>query len=105
MAGPWLLVLVAGLLEIVWALSLKASDGMTRPLPALVTVVAAAASFWALAVAMRDLPAATPYAGWVGIGAIGVAIFGILWFGEGSGALRLAGIGLIVAGIVALKLA
>lgn len=103
--NPWVLVAVAGLLEVVWAVALKMSDGFTRPVPSVVTVVGAAASFWALAVAMRELPAGTAYAVWVGIGALGVAIFGMVWLAEPVSALRLAGIALIVAGIIALKLA
>lgn len=93
------------MLEIVWAVALKYSDGFTRPLPTLVTIVGAIASFWFLSKGMQALPAGTAYAVWVGIGALGVAILGIVWFGEGTGAMRLAGIGLIMAGIVTLKLA
>ena len=103
--NPWVLVLVAGVLEIVWATSLKLSDGFTRFWPSVVTFVAACLSFWALAMALRDLPAGTAYAVWVGIGALGVAVLGIVWFAEPATTLRIAGIGLIVAGIVVLKLA
>ena len=103
--NPWLLVLIAGLLEIVWAVALKLSDGFTRPIPSVVTVVGAGLSFWVLSVAMRELPAGTAYAVWVGIGALGVAILGMVWFAEPVTALRIAGIALIVAGIVTLKLA
>lgn len=103
--SPWVMVGIAGMLEIVWAVALKYSDGFTRPLPTLVTIVGAIASFWFLSKGMQALPAGTAYAVWVGIGALGVAILGIVWFGEGTGAMRLAGIGLIVAGIVTLKLA
>lgn len=103
--NPWILVLVAGLLEIVWAVSLKMSDGFTRLWPSVVTVAGAGLSFWVLSVAMRELPAGTAYAVWVGIGALGVAILGMVWFAEPVTALRIAGIALIVAGIVTLKLA
>ena len=103
--GPWVLLVAAGLLEIVWAVALKASDGFTRKGPAALTVVAAAASFYLLARAMRDLPAGTAYAVWTGIGALGVAILGMVWFGDAATPLRIAGIGLIIAGIMALKLA
>lgn len=103
--SPWVMVAIAGLLEIVWAVSLKLSDGFTRLVPTVITIVGAFASFWFLAKGMQALPAGTAYAVWVGIGALGVAILGIVWFGEGAGAMRLAGIGLIVAGIVTLKLA
>jgi quaternary ammonium compound-resistance protein SugE len=104
-ANPWLMIAVAGLLEIVWALSLKFSEGFTRLVPSVITAVGAFASFWFLSKGMQALPAGTAYAVWVGIGALGVAILGIVWFGESADPLRLAGIGLIVAGIVALKLA
>ena len=101
----WALLFVAGLLEIVWALGLKASDGFTRLLPSVVVVVAAAASFWLLALAMRVLPAGTAYAVWTGIGAAGTAALGIVLFGESAAALRLACIVLIVAGVLGLKFA
>ncbi|WP_127105110.1 DMT family transporter [Pararhodobacter zhoushanensis] len=103
--GPWALLFAAGLLEIVWAVALKASDGFTRKGPTALTVVAAAASFYLLARAMRDLPAGTAYAVWTGIGALGVAILGMIWFGDAATPLRIGGIVLIVAGIMALKLA
>ena len=101
----WALLFVAGLLEIVWALGLKASDGFTRLLPSVVVVVASAASFWLLALAMRVLPAGTAYAVWTGIGAAGTAALGIVLFGESAAALRLACIVLIVAGVLGLKFA
>ena len=101
----WTLLFVAGLLEIVWALGLKASDGFTKWQPSVVVVIAAAASFWLLALAMRVLPAGTAYAVWTGIGAAGTAALGILLFGESAGALRIACILLIVAGVLGLKFA
>lgn len=103
--NAWIVLVMAGLLEVVWALALKYSDGFSRPLPSVITLVAAAASFWLLAHAMRSLPAGSAYAVWTGIGAIGVAIFGVIWLGESASALKIAGIALIVAGIAALKLA
>jgi quaternary ammonium compound-resistance protein SugE len=103
--NPWILVFVAGGLEIVWAMSLKMSDGFTRLWPSVITIVAASLSFWALAVALRYLPAGTAYAVWVGIGALGIAILGIIWYAEPATTMRIAGIALIVAGIVTLKLA
>ncbi|MGD9944749.1 MAG: quaternary ammonium compound efflux SMR transporter SugE [Burkholderiaceae bacterium] len=99
----WLLLLLAGALEIVWALGLKYSDGFSRLWPSVVVVVAAAASFWLLALAMRVLPAGTAYAVWTGIGAAGTALLGIWLLGEPATALRLACIGLIVAGVLGLK--
>ncbi|GAA4408885.1 quaternary ammonium compound efflux SMR transporter SugE [Quisquiliibacterium transsilvanicum] len=101
----WAVLFVAGLLEIVWALGLKASEGFTRWVPSVVVVVAAAASFWLLALAMRVLPAGTAYAVWTGIGAAGTAVLGMVLFGESAAALRLACIGLIVAGVLGLKFA
>jgi quaternary ammonium compound-resistance protein SugE len=101
----WAVLFVAGLLEIVWALGLKASEGFTKWLPSVVVVVAAAASFWLLALAMRVLPAGTAYAVWTGIGAAGTAVLGMVLFGESASALRLACIVLIVAGVLGLKFA
>ena len=99
----WAVLLVAAGLEIVWALSLKWSDGFSRPGPSVVVVVAAAASFWLLSLAMRLLPAGTAYAVWTGIGAAGTALLGVWLLGEPSTAIRLACIGLIVAGVLGLK--
>lgn len=101
----WALLLVAGVLEVAWALALKASQGFTRWIPSLVVLVGATASFWLLALAMRVLPAGTAYAVWTGIGAVGTAVLGILMLGEPAGALRLACIVLIVAGVLGLKFA
>lgn len=105
MGSPWLLVGLAGLLEVVWAIALKYADGFTRFWPSVVTMIGAFASFWLLSHAMKTLPAGTAYAVWVGIGALGVALLGIALFGEAASPGRLAGIGLIVAGIIVLKLA
>jgi quaternary ammonium compound-resistance protein SugE len=103
--SPWLFVLIAGLLETAWAIGLKYSDGFSRPLPSLLTIAGAIASFWLLSLAMKDLPVGTAYAVWVGIGAVGTATVAVLLFGEPVTPLRVAGIGLILAGIAALKLA
>ncbi|MEI7443926.1 MAG: quaternary ammonium compound efflux SMR transporter SugE [Burkholderiales bacterium] len=100
----WMLLVVAGLLEVVWALGLKYSDGFTKPLPSVVVIVGAAASFWLLSVAMRVLPAGTAYAVWVGIGAAGTALLGMVLLGEAATTARLACIVLIVAGVLGLKL-
>lgn len=100
----WALLVVAGLLEVVWALGLKYSDGFTKPLPSVVVIVGAAASFWLLSVAMRVLPAGTAYAVWVGIGAAGTALLGMALLGEAATTARLACIVLIVAGVLGLKL-
>lgn len=102
--NPWILLVAAGLLEVVWATGLKMSDGFTRLGWTVVTAIAAIASFWLLAMAMKALPAGTAYAVWTGIGAVGVALLGITTMGEAATPLRLAGIVLIVGGIAALKL-
>ncbi len=103
--SPWLLVVLAGLFETGWALGLKWSDGFTRPVPSILTLIGAVASFWLLSLAMRSLPVGTAYAVWVGIGTVGTALLAMALFGEPVSPLRIAGIALIVAGIVALKLA
>lgn len=100
----WVALAIAGGFEIVWALGLKYSDGFSKWWPSVVVVLAAAASFWLLALAMRVLPAGTAYAAWTGIGAAGTALLGIVLLGEPASALRLASIALIVAGVLGLKL-
>jgi len=102
--AAWTMLVVAGVLEIVWALGLKYSDGFTRLVPSVVVFVGAAASFWLLSLAMRVLPAGTAYAVWVGIGAAGTALLGMALLGEPATAARLACIVLIVAGVLGLKL-
>jgi quaternary ammonium compound-resistance protein SugE len=101
----WVFLGIAGVLEVVWAIGLKMSAGFTKVTPSVVTIVGAAASFYFLSLALRDLPVGTGYAVWVGIGAVGAAIFGIVLLGEGLGLARLGGIGLIVAGVALLKYA
>ncbi|MFN3293111.1 MAG: DMT family transporter [Gemmobacter sp.] len=103
--SPWVLVAAAGVLEVFWAIALKYADGFTRFWPSVAAVTGAMASFWLLSLAMRSLPAGTAYAVWVGIGTLGVASLGIALFGEATNPLRLAGVALIVAGILVLKLA
>ena len=98
----WLTLLAAGLFEIGWAVGLKAANG--RPLILAATIVALVISVELLYLAMRDLPLGTAYAVWTGIGAVGTVAVGIVVFGEPAGAVRLACIGLIVAGIAGLKL-
>lgn len=101
--SPWLLVVLAGLMETGWALGLKYSDGFTKPLPTVLTIMGALASFWLLSLAMKDLPVGTAYAVWVGIGAVGTAIGAVMLMNEPVNAMRIGGIGMIIAGIVALK--
>lgn len=103
--SPWVLVLLAGLLETGWALGLKYSEGFTRPVPSVLTLIGAAASFWLLSLAMKDLPVGTAYAVWVGIGAVGTAIAAVILFGDPLNLMRVVGVLLIVAGILALKFA
>jgi quaternary ammonium compound-resistance protein SugE len=100
----WILLFAAGLLEIVWASTMKLSDGFTRPLPAAITIVALIGSFALLAAAMRQLPLGTAYTIWTGIGAIGAFVVGIAFLGEAITPARLLAAGLIVSGIVLMKL-
>jgi quaternary ammonium compound-resistance protein SugE len=100
----WAYLTVAGLFEIGWAIGLKYSHGFSKPVPSLLTVVAMAFSLWLLAIAMRTIPVGTAYAVWTGIGAVGVAILGMLLFGESREFLRVACLFLIIAGIIGLKL-
>ena len=101
---PWVVLTVAGLFEIGWAVGLKYSDGFSKPLPSALTVVAMAFSLWLLAVAMKTIPVGTAYAVWTGIGAVGVAVLGMLLFGESRELLRVACLFLIIAGIIGLRL-
>lgn len=100
----WVYLLVAGLLEVVWAVSMKLSHGFTRPGPAVVTLVAMLGSFGLLSLAMRTLPLGTAYTIWVGVGAVGAFIVGVMLLGESLTPLRLAAAALIVAGLVLMKL-
>jgi quaternary ammonium compound-resistance protein SugE len=104
MSTAWLLLLAAGLLEVVWAIGLKYTEGFSRPLPSIITVVAMIGSVWLLALALKSIPVGTGYAVWTGIGVIGTAILGIVLFSEPATLARIACIGLIVAGIFGLKL-
>ena len=100
----WTVVLIAGLLEVVWAIGLRYSDGFTRLWPSVATLLVMALSFFLLSLAMRTLPTGTVYAVWVGIGAVGTALVGILLLGEPASLPRIASIFLIVLGIIGLKL-
>ena len=101
----WLLLVVAGLLEVGWAIGLKYTEGFTRLWPTVGTVTAMVASVGLLGVAMKTLPVGTAYAVWVGVGAVGTAALGMVLFGELASVGRLVSLALIVAGIVGLKLA
>jgi len=102
---PWISLFVAGLLEVVWAAAMKQSHGFTRLWPSAVTIAAMIASFALLAGAMRALPLGTAYAVWTGIGALGTFAVGILVLGEAATPLRLLAAGLILSGIVLMKVA
>lgn len=102
---PWVFLLIAGVLEIAWAIGLKYSHGFSRPVPTVLTLVAMFASMYLLSIAVRALPVGTAYAVWTGIGAAGTAILGIILLGESSSPWRLVCIGFIVLGILGLKLA
>jgi quaternary ammonium compound-resistance protein SugE len=99
----WIVLCIAGLCEIGWAVGLKYTEGFTRVGPSIATATAIVASMVLLASSMRTLPVGTAYAVWTGIGAVGTACLGIVLFGEPAGLARLACIGLIVAGVVGLK--
>ena len=99
----WVLLLVAGLLEIVWSISMKASHGFTKHHFTAITLVTAWLSFWLLGLALRQLPVGTAYAVWTGIGAVGAAVLGIVIFGESLSVARVGCIALIVCGILGLK--
>lgn len=101
----WVVLFVAGLFEVGWAIGLKYSDGFTKPLASTLTIIAMVASVVLLGWAMKSLPVGTAYSVWVGIGAIGTVILGIYLFSEPADFFRLVSVGLIIAGVVGLKLA
>jgi len=100
----WAYLLFAGLLEVVWASSMKLSHGFTRPIPSLITLATMAASFWLLAMAMRTIPLGTAYTVWTGIGSIGAFIVGIIMLAEPINATKIFAVALIVSGLILLKL-
>jgi quaternary ammonium compound-resistance protein SugE len=104
MNRAWVLLTIAGVLEVAWAIGLKYSDGFRKPLASSLTIVALVASFWLLAQALKTLPVGTGYAVWTGIGAVGTAILGVVLFDEPRNAGRVISILLIVAGIAGLRL-
>ncbi|MGO1462891.1 MAG: DMT family transporter [Oleiphilaceae bacterium] len=101
---PWFYLLVAGVLEIVWAYTMKQSHGFSRLIPSLITVSAMVTSFWLLAVAMRTIPLGTAYTIWTGIGAVGAFLVGIIFLAEPVNAARIIAAILIVSGLVLMKL-
>ncbi|MEN5038763.1 multidrug efflux SMR transporter [Stenotrophomonas sp. TWI1149] len=100
----WIYLLAAGVLEIVWALSMKQSEGFSKLTPSIITLVTMIASFWLLSLAMRTLPLGTAYTIWTGIGAVGAFVIGITFLGEQVSAMRIAAAVLIVSGLVLMKL-
>ena len=100
----WVYLIIAGLFECGWAIGLKYTEGFTRLTPSILTVAAMAISFWLLSIAMKSIPVGTAYAVWTGIGAVGVAIMGMILFGESRDVLRIISLVLIVSGIIGLKL-
>ena len=100
----WVYLVVAGLFECGWAVGLKYTEGFTKLIPSLLTVSAMVISFWLLSIAMKTIPVGTAYAIWTGIGAVGVAILGMVLFGESRDIMRVICLLLIVSGIVGLKL-
>lgn len=100
----WLILFIAGLLEVVWAVGLKYTHGFSRLVPSVITIVAMIASMALLSWAMKSLPVGTAYAVWTGIGAVGAAITGILLLGESVSPMRIASLALIVMGIIGLKM-
>lgn len=101
----WIILVLAGLFEVGWAIGLKYTEGFTRLWPTVWTVLAMVVSLWLLGVAMKSLPVGTAYSIWVGVGSVGTVILGIVLLGESANAGRLISVGLIIAGIVGLKLA
>lgn len=105
MSNAWVMLIVAGLFEIVWAVGLKYTQGFTRPVPSAITLGAMGLSMYLLARALRTIPVGTGYAVWTGIGAVGTALVGIWLLGEPRSVVRLLSIAAIVGGIVGLKVA
>ncbi|RSU68619.1 quaternary ammonium compound efflux SMR transporter SugE [Sphingomonas sp. S-NIH.Pt3_0716] len=100
----WVYLVIAGILEVVWAFFMKQSDGFTKLAPSVITIIAMVASFALLALAMKELPLGTSYTVWTGIGAIGAFAVGVVVLGEGTSLLRLAAVGLIISGLILMKL-
>ncbi|MFT0213314.1 quaternary ammonium compound efflux SMR transporter SugE [Pseudomonas sp. F1_0610] len=100
----WFVLIIAGLFEVCWAIGLKYSEGFTRLYPSIFTLVTMAISFYLLSIAMRSLPVGTAYSIWVGIGAVGAVIVGAVAFNESLNPIRVISVGLIIAGIIGLKL-
>jgi len=100
----WIYLLIAGILEIMWAYAMKQSHGFSRLIPSIITICAMVTSFWLLAVAMRTIPLGTAYTVWTGIGAVGAFIVGITFLGEPIHVMRITAMSLIISGLVLMKL-
>ena len=100
----WVILVIAGLFEVAWAIGLKYTEGFTRLWPAIGTLLAMLVSIWLLGIAMKSLPVGTAYSVWVGVGAVGTVILGIALFGEPVNIARIVSVALIIAGIIGLKL-
>jgi quaternary ammonium compound-resistance protein SugE len=100
----WIYLVIAGCLECGWAVGIKYTEGFSRPIPSILTAAAMIASFWLLSLAMKTIPVGTAYAVWTGIGAVGVAVFGIILFDESRDIARILCLLLIIAGVIGLKL-
>ena len=100
----WAILIVAGIFEVIWAVALKYSEGFTKLWPSVIFIIAAWLSFACLSLALKHIPMGSAYAVWTGIGAVGIAIIGMVWFSEPATLLRIACIALIVIGIAGLKL-
>ena len=101
----WIILVVAGLFEVCWAIGLKYTEGFTRLWPTIWTALAIVASLWLLGIAMKSLPVGTAYSVWVGVGAVGTVVLGIVLLGESANPARLISVALIIVGIIGLKLA
>ncbi len=101
---PWVILVIAGLLEVVWALMLKQSEGFTKPAPTVAFLISLCLSMFLLAQAIKSLPVGTAYAVWTGIGALGTAIVGMIWLGESREILKLLSLLMLVGGIIGLRL-
>jgi quaternary ammonium compound-resistance protein SugE len=101
----WVLLVVAGLFEVGWAIGLKYTHGFTRLWPTIWTAASMIVSLWLLGIAMKSLPVGTAYSVWVGVGAVGTVILGVVLFEESANTVRMVSVGLIIAGIIGLRLA
>lgn len=102
---PWIVLVLAGLFEVVWATAMKQSHGFSRPLPSTITILGMIVSFVLLSWSMRTLPLGTAYTVWTGIGAVGALAVGVIFLGEAATPMRLLAAGLIISGLVLMKLA